>query len=152
MIVVRPAEGEADYHIIFALLLVQHAEVGRAQVNPRKSGIYIYRVMTEGAAYVIERDGQPIGSIGLSVVPFWYSDEKFWSEEWLFIVPAHRDGAALRAVMTELKVLGEQTSLPVSLVVFNEKRKKSTGIARIAEQFFFVPAGINVKVNSESGG
>jgi hypothetical protein len=145
MIELRPAEGEDDYRIIFALLLVQHAESGRAPVNPGKSGMYIYRVMTEGAAYIIEDDGQPIGTIGLSMLDFWYSDEKFWTEEWLFIAPGHRNGSALRAVFAEMKVLGEQTGLPVNVTIFNAKRAQAAHqIHRIAERYFFAPGGVSV--------
>jgi hypothetical protein len=145
MIALRPADGEQDYREIFALLMVQHAEIGRAPLNPTKTGQYVYRVMSEGAAYIIEDDGKPIGTVGLSILEFWYSDARFWSEEWLFILPTHRDGAALRAVFAEMQVLGRETGLPVNVTIFNEKRAKAAGkIQRIAERFYFAPGGVSV--------
>jgi hypothetical protein len=152
MIAVRPAEGEGDYRAIFALLMHQWQEVGRASLNPTKAGQYIYRVMTQGAVYVVERNGEIVASVGLSLIDFWYSEQKFWTEEWLFIAPDHRDGSVLRAIFSELKTLGEQTGAPVNVTIFNAKRAKGASeIHRIAERFFFMPGGVSAILNRATG-
>lgn len=152
MIAIRPAEGERDYLLIFSLLMEQWREVGRAPLNPTKAGQYIYRVMSEGVAYLVEREGKVVASVGLSPLDFWYSDQKFWSEEWLFIAGDHRDGAVLRAVFAELRTLGEATDMPVNVTVFNEKRAKGTKqIHRVAERFYFMPGGSSVIVSQATG-
>jgi hypothetical protein len=153
MIELRPiaSPNERDFRIIFSLLVLQHHEVGRGVLNPGKTGEHVYLTIAEGAAYIVERDGEPIGTVGLTVNDLWYSDQQYYQEHWLYLAPHERDGEAFRAVLAELQFLANVTGLPVQATVFNERRfKKQSSISRIAEHFMFVPAGTDVLIQPQA--
>src|SRR5947209_118556 len=82
----RPAEAtEEDCKAIFRLLLDMHKEVGRHALNPNKAFAQVFMCVSQGAAYMVFRDGELIASVGLRNVTSWYSDEELLSDQWFYV-------------------------------------------------------------------
>ncbi len=140
----RMAESDEDAKVIGRLVLIDmYREVGRAPLNPDKAFMAIYDCAKAGRAAMIFDGEELIGSLGLVVTDFWYSDQPELVEQWAYILPDYRDGEAGRALFSAARLMAHRMGFPrVTLIVFNKKRSKAKSkLAVIGEQFDFRPAG-----------
>jgi len=140
----RMAESDEDAKAIGRLVILEmYREVGRAPLNPDKAFINIYDCVKRGNAAMIFNDEELVGSLGLVITDFWYSDEPQLVEQWAYISPDYRDGEAGRALFSAARLIAHRKGFPhVTMIVFNKKRSKAKSkLAVIGEQFDFRPAG-----------
>lgn len=90
--VVRPA-ALSDASRILDLLLDGHAlEWPQISLNVDKGRAVIAHVITDGICMVAEDGDDIVGSFGLQLCDWWYSDEMFWALPWLYVRPDRRRG------------------------------------------------------------
>ena len=119
-----------------------HKEVGRHALNPNKAFAEVYTCASQGAAYMVFRDGELIGSAGVRLVSPYYSDEQLFSDQWLYVrKDAREDGRALKAILAELQGLANDTGLAVQFKFYDPDRPTRSKTATIAEDYFFRPVG-----------
>src|SRR5690606_7256198 len=80
-VIVRLATQD-DAPKIFDLLKLMHAEVGLAPMAPDKVVRRMVAAIDGGFVLVAERDGDIVGSIGLVVDSWWYSDRQLLRDLW----------------------------------------------------------------------
>jgi hypothetical protein len=137
----RLAIDEADCGTILKLLVQMHAEVGRFPMSPAKVCHAIENVVKNGVAYIVERDGDPVATIGLVPASPWYADAEYMTDRWCFVRPdARADSRALDALLDECQDLANATETRVEILVFNPKKRRSGREARIGK-FSFEPGG-----------
>lgn len=134
-LVVRLARTDQDAAAIHAFLCAAAARAGalRCPVNPEKSMQEVWRIVHAldfaeadatpyGFALIAERAGEMAGTLGVICPEYWYGDQRFLTDRWLFAAPdAQREiGAALRA---EAAALAREAGL--SLVI--NLKQRATG-------------------------
>ena len=146
---IRRADGPADMEAIYAFLLAH--ETLRAPLNPPKAKTGIAQAIREGLAFIIERDGQMIGTAGLFRADWWYSLESAFFTKWFHIAETERTSAAIDAVVEEFYDLVETEQEPVYIHVF-----KTGGVrrfsARAAEEYALFPSGRVAAIHPSSEG
>jgi hypothetical protein len=105
-------------------------EVAVGTVNPIKTMEWVYDVVKNGVAYMAILDGYLVGSIGLTTMFFRYSDDEFLGEQWLFVMPQHRDGIVFQALLDEVSALVNQTGMTAIIKRLNPGRLRGTLIIR----------------------
>ncbi len=149
MITIRKATTEKqDFDTIFAMLILQHGEVGRVPMNREKTAKTAFETIATGFALIIESNGEPIGSCGFVENEFWYGDEKFWDENWLWIMPSHRDARTFRHLIAVFKDIADKTEMAVSFMVFNEKRS-GRPMELVGELYGVLPMGARVMMSPD---
>jgi hypothetical protein len=139
----RPADcTEEDCKAIFRLLLEMHKEVARHEINPNKAFAEVYWCVKDGAAYIVELDGVPVGTAGFRIGSPWFSDEELFSDQWFYVLKEHRsDSRILKALLTEVRELANTTGAAVQFKLYDPARPSKSKSSAIAEDFFFQPVG-----------
>jgi len=116
--VVRPATV-ADLDGLVVLLFMMGREMSLFQVNEAKSIAFIQSVLSTGFVLVAELNGEIVGSIGLTLTSFWYSDDTALVDTWFYIKPnARRSSVALR-LLRGAKQHSKELGLILIVGVFN---------------------------------
>jgi GNAT superfamily N-acetyltransferase len=88
-----------DISGIADLLRSMHAENGQAQVNERKALGVISQHIESGGCLVARQRDEIVGSMGVYVGSWWYSDEEAFFTRWFYVHPKHRsEGHATRLI------------------------------------------------------
>lgn len=147
----RVATTDEDAKRLFVSLIACHAEVGRDTGDPDKAFQEVYLTMKEDAVFMVEdENGEIVGSCGIYEVPggFFYGNMPYLHERWFYVRPDHRQGAAFRLLLQEVKTLCDTTGLMCMLRIFNFKRAQAkTELTRIGEDLAYLPAGAVVQVS-----
>jgi hypothetical protein len=139
----RPADAtEEDCKAIFRLLLDMHKEVGRHSLNPNKAFAEVFFCVSQGAAYMVFRDGELIASAGLRKVAPYYSDEELLADQWFYVrKDCRKDNRALKALLAESQQVANDTGMPVQIKIHDPERPSRSKTTTVAEDFFFKPVG-----------
>lgn len=141
MLVFRYVTSEADAPVVLDFLRAMHAEVGRAPLNDAKALGVIAETIRLGVALVVEDGGRIVGSMGLNRIDYWYADDDFLGETWLYVDREYRKaGEVIGLLMSEARHIGEATGLPV-LIDHYHPRRAGGGLSIAADRFEFRPAG-----------
>lgn len=146
------AETDDDAKAIGRLVLLDmYAEVGRAPLNANKAFGAIYTCVKEGNAAMIFDGERLVGTLGLVINEFWYSDEPQLVEQWAYLAPDYRGGDAGRALFSAARMIAHRLGFPhVTMIVFNARRARATtALAKIGEMFDFRPAGALITLEAE---
>lgn len=103
---------------IHAFLLVVAGPVLLAPVDPVKSITEIHRVVTEEAAFMAFRGEEFIGTIGIVMADWWYSQDGFLTDRWCFVLPEYRNRGVFDALIAEADLLAGASGVRF---VFNGK-------------------------------
>lgn len=146
-ITIREPASPDDLVALHKLLLVMGQEVARAPVNPAKVMQQLVQAVSQPDAYTILMaidDGDLVGALCLSKTEFWYSDDEFLSDLFLFVLPQHRGGEAMPALIAAAEQIGSAADLQVILTINNPRRLRGSRakFERIAALQTFVPAGV----------
>jgi GNAT superfamily N-acetyltransferase len=151
---VRFAQSRDDARLIFALLVGLHGEVATVPMNPGKAFERVVDVVTgeDGVAWMAIEDERVIASVGLEMVPYWYADASFLADQWFYVHPDHRDGAAARLLLEEVGRFADETGLEAVIASNNPRRGRSprTPFEKIASTVRFTPAGSVMRIASDA--
>jgi len=116
-----------------------HAEVGRAPLVDSKATAAIAEVVRTGAAYIVEDDGEIVGSIGVTMFDFWYANATFLGELWLYVDPEYRaSGEVLAMMLEEVREIADLAGQSVFLDHYRKPRG-GAGLAIVADRLGFEP-------------
>lgn len=136
--VIRRADGPADMEAIYAFLLAH--ETLRAPVNPPKARTGIAAAIRQGLAFIAERDGVLIGTVGLFRTDWWFSDESAFFSKWFHVAEEFRSPDVVAAIIEELYDLVETEQEPVYIHLF-KAGKLPRFASRAAEEYALFPSG-----------
>ncbi len=145
---------EADCRATFQFLIAMYEELPRLHGDPGEAMKGIYETMTEGVAFNIrDLDGKIIASAGFIPIKAWYGKEVILVERWLYIIPERRgDRATFDLILTQVKLICKVKAIQAVIKVFNPRRRVTSGIAKIAEEFRFSPSGDILMISPEGHG
>lgn len=148
-LVSRPAEfNPQDCEAIARLLFGMYQEVGRGTLNPQKAWLNLCGAVEKYAAYMVFDGEMLVGSAGLVPLDLSYTDDPFFVDQWLYVVPEYRTGEAFCCLLDEIQGFSDSTGATVMLRVFNPKRAKVRDqVSRIGESFCITPAGADLEVS-----
>lgn len=129
--IIRPAT-EGDIPALKRLLKEMHAEVGIGKFDEERFSNTIQSVCTNSIAIVAEIDGELVGSIGISVDKWWYSNDSFLADVWTFVHPSARNTRAAALMISEARAMAKRLNAPLVLGIFNrvEIERKAKFYAR----------------------
>jgi GNAT superfamily N-acetyltransferase len=78
-----------------------------------------------GAWAVEDEDGKFVGSIGLNVTTPWYSDGKYLTDGWFYVLPEHRNSGVGKMLIDRAKEFAEDSGLPMIIGVFNSEETEA---------------------------
>lgn len=135
---VRRASGPEDMEAIYAFLAAR--ETLRAPLEPRKAKTGIATAIRENLAFMIERDGALIGTVGLFHADWWFSTESAFFSKWFHIAAEERGQAVAAALIEELYDLCEAEHESVFIHVI---RPAAAGkfCARAVDEYALFPSG-----------
>lgn len=135
---IRRADGPADMEAIYAFLAAR--ETLRAPLDPRKAKTGIATTIREGLAFIVERDGAIIGTVGLFRADWWFSTESAFFSKWFHIAAEERGQAVATALIEELYDLCEAEHESVFIHVI---RPAAAGkfCARAVDEYALFPSG-----------
>lgn len=119
---VRSNAGDREIAAIFRLLELMHAEVAIASMDRKKVKTMIGRCLDGGAVCIAMEDGKIVGTMGLLVTQFWYSDEWIVQEMWTFVHPDHRRSHHAKNLLMLAVGAGKQLGMPLVAGVTSTER------------------------------
>lgn len=137
------AVSEQDAVAIHKLLMLMALEAPLLPVNPIKTMNWVIEIIRDGAALMAIDGDRLVATLGLKLARFQYSDTPFLGEQWLWCLPQHRDGDALKALFAEAKAIGEESGRLVLISILNASRVRGprTKMTKIAELVGYAPLG-----------
>lgn len=91
--------GPADEDALFHLLMLAHQENGLLALSEEKVRQVLRAMLARGSGrwgmigIIHGPDGSAIGSVGVELETFWYSDEWYLGERWNYVHPDHRQSS-----------------------------------------------------------
>ena len=133
----RPAQVK-DKDNLAALLRLMHKEVGLSSLNEDKMFNRIDITIQSGVAFLAEYDGKIIGSMGVFIGDFWYSDDPVLMDSWLFVRKDFRKTRAAWTLLSKIKMFAKKAKAPLVVGVFSlgDTVRKNKLFSR-----YFKPAG-----------
>ena len=116
----RLASGP-DVPDLYDLLLTMHDEVGMATLAPLKVVQAIENVLETGFCVVAEIDGEIVGSIGLDLREWWYSEDVFFGDRWVFVHPDYRKSSIAAGMLRKAISFADKADIPLVVGVFSPK-------------------------------
>ena len=126
-VTVRPAL-ERELPEVLALLLLFHKEMKAISLNREKLIWRIDRVFREGVILIAIRGGKPVGTMGISPAQWWFSDDWYLGDFWMFVRKGDRRSTAAADILKKAKEFSDRVGLPLFTDVMNmheTKRKNS---------------------------
>ena len=140
-------DDEESFAEVFGLLLDLHKAGGYGPLDVETAGRNAYLVIKEGMVFVARKDGKAIGTLGLTDVQFWYSQDRFLQDAWFFVAPAHRRGQVGVKLMRAARDEGERRNKIVFITINNpDRRPKRTTASLESQTAGFVPLGYTLKL------
>lgn len=137
-LIIRPAET-IDGARIFDLLVDAHtAEWPDVPINAAKARRTIDEVIRDGIAIVAEDSEEIIGSFGLRLSDWWFSDDVFWLMPWIYVRHDHRRSRTGVKLILAVRRFAERSPVPVIPTLFTrtDTARKSMLFSR-----YFEPLG-----------
>ncbi len=103
----------SDYPPVRELLLNMVEENGLVKLNLEKAEKQVWDVFINGHVFVVEHDGNIVGTSGLSASSFWYSTDKFLGDWWTYITPEARNTRAGVMLIRGLKAYAKELGIPL---------------------------------------
>lgn len=147
IIVEKVKDDEASFTEVFALLLDLHKAGGYAALDVNTAATNAYTVLREGMTFVARKNGEAVGTIALTEIPFWYSKTTFLQDAWLFVKPKHRRGKVGVMLMRAARDEAEKRKKIAFITVNNpDRRQKKTKASLESQTAGYVPLGYTLKI------
>lgn len=111
-VIVRVAEDH-DAEPVLLLLKRMHAENGLASLNWNKVVERAREVFEVGIPLVADIDGDVVGSLGLLPGQWWYSDDWYLGESWVYVRPDARKTRAAAMLVERAQKAAKDADLPL---------------------------------------
>jgi len=135
---IRRADGPADMDAIYDFLATR--ETLRAPLHPAKAKTGIATTIREGLAFIVERNGAIIGTVGLFRADWWYSTESAFFSKWFHIAAEERGQVVASAIIEELYDLAESEQEAVFIHV-TRPAMDAKFAARAVDEYALFPSG-----------
>jgi GNAT superfamily N-acetyltransferase len=145
--IVKADVGEESFAEVFGLLLELHRTGGYAPLSTDKAALAALNVISEDMTFIARVEGNAVGTIGMTELAFWYSEQTFLQDAWLFVKPEHRSGRVgvrlMQAARDEAQARGK-----LAFVTLNnpDRRQKATRMSLESQVAGFVPLGYTLKI------
>jgi N-acetylglutamate synthase-like GNAT family acetyltransferase len=106
-----------DVPALMDLLRLMHDENGMAPIDVAKVLNHVLHVLRDGRVLVAEIDGRIVGSLGLELKSWWYSQASFIGDHWFFVSPNHRTSSAAIDLVNAARRLSKRAAVPLLLGV-----------------------------------
>lgn len=118
-------------------------EMAEASVDTQAYMEHLYGVAQNGIALMAIENERLVGFLGLMPLAFSYSRERFFLDTGFWVLPAHRDGVAFKALLQEARGIADATQMIVKIVTNNPSRHRGarSHMARTADVIEYRPAG-----------
>ncbi len=138
---------EKSFTDVFELLLQLHKEGGYAPLDADAAARHAYLVLSEGRSLVARSaDGKSFGTLALAEQQFWYAQESFLQDAWVFVSPRHRRGKVGVELMRRARDLAQEAGKIAFVTVNNpDRRQKKTKMALVSQTAGYVPIGYSIK-------
>lgn len=143
-----------DKAAILALLHEMHADVGIFSLSTRKLAENVEDVLANGRVLLAIENEAIVGTVGLYVGSFWYSEERVLMDSWIYTSTRAKDRlATFRALIKEVRAEGIDRGLPVIITLFceDDKNQKANLFGRYGDMvlkgFHFNPVGGDYRMN-----
>ncbi len=138
-LVIRRARAErVDAVKLYNLLCEMYPSVGLDIPRPVKNRIFarIRSTVEDGVAFLAEKDGEAVGTIGLLESPAWWSDRGPISDTFFYVRASSRAGGTAKALVTAAKNYAAQKEkkLVIGLLTGVDLFKKELFLARMGGQ------------------
>ena len=112
----RQAASEEDAWGVFKLIVAMHEENGLQSFSYKAAWMHIQTFVRAPEAFVVvaERDGEIVGSIGACPRHFWYSDEMYVSDSWIYVAKKYRR----TRIINRMKKLYEEYAAQLKMPLF----------------------------------
>lgn len=137
-----------DRPAVIGLLFEMHAEVGIFPLSLQRLEENVDEVLRQGRVLLAVENGAVVGSVGLYVGSFWYSEEKVLMDTWIFTSARAGDRLSVfRDMIAAVRMEGEEQGLPIVLTLFCEdaENRKTRLFSRYGDMvlkgFMFKPVG-----------
>jgi GNAT superfamily N-acetyltransferase len=145
----RAKPDEASFTEVFELLLHLHAAGGYADLDVNKASDNCFRVIEEGMVFVARsEDGKAVGTLALTELSFWYSQETFLQDAWFFVLPEFRAGNVGVELMKAAREAAEEKSKIAFVTVNNpDRRPKKTRMTIESQVAGYAPLGHTTRIS-----
>lgn len=146
---VAPAgTDEATFVDVYALTLALHRQGGHAPLDNDKASAAVYRVLQEGMAWIArDQTGEPIGTLALTELAYWYSQATYLEGAWFYVRPEWRAGrvgvALLKAARAEAQA---RKRIALITITSPDRRPKRTPMTLESQLAGFVPLGYTLRL------
>jgi N-acetylglutamate synthase-like GNAT family acetyltransferase len=115
-----------DFPALVRLLDQANTEKGPDFFPPdrEKAARYGAHVIENGACYVVEHDGEIVGSIGCVVNSPWLSSAKYLGDVWTYVRPDARNSSAALLLIRAAKKLAKDLGIPALLGILGGREFK----------------------------
>ena len=134
----RSAEPLDGPRIFDLLLEAQSIEWPEVAVNAAKARKEIADVIRDGMAIVAEENEEVVGSVGLRLSDWWFSDELFWLMPWIYVRKDRRRSRIGVKLILAVRRFAVRQPVPVIPTLFTrtDTTRKSVLFSR-----YFEPLG-----------
>lgn len=138
-VTIRVAEAERDAEAVLLLLRQMHGENGLAPLAWDKVVARAREVFDSGIPLVADFAGEVIGSLGLLPSQWWYSNDWFLGESWVYVRPDSRKTRAAVMLVEAAQKAARDAELPLYIGVIT-----TTELDRKAKFFgkYLKPVGV----------
>ena len=145
----RAGADEASFAEVFDLTLALHKQGGFARMDYEKTAAAVYSTLKDGIVFVARNERrEAIGTLGLSEQRFWYSQDTFLQDAWVYVRPAYRKGGVGVALMRAARDEAQRRGKICFITVHNpDRRSKKTAMSLESQTAGFVPLGYTIKLN-----
>jgi hypothetical protein len=123
----------ADTEAVMALLRLMHAETALASLDERKVRDTVEGCLKQGFIGVAHaRDGEIVGTFGLTFTSYWYTSDVHLAELWMFVRADERQSKHAVRLLRLVNAIGEHMRLPVfgGVLTIKDTERKCAFFAR----------------------
>ena len=142
-----PENTEANFRILFEMLLELHKIGGYAPLDVDKSAANTYDMLATGVVFIAYVDGNPAGVIAGVEQPFWYSQATHLQSIPLYVRAPYRNGEVGRLLLKAFAHEAERRGIIGFVTIDNpDRRPKVTKVSMESQLAGYVPVGYTMKL------
>lgn len=142
-----PANTEANFRILFEMLLELHKIGGYAPLDVDKAASNTYDMLATGVVFIAYVDGKPAGVIAGVEQSFWYSQATHLQSIPLYVRAPYRKGQVGRMLLKAFAQEADRRGIIGFVTIDNpDRRPKATKVSIESQLAGYVPVGYTMKL------